>query len=359
MKRAATYLGIGLLTLAGCSSESATPDDDSRSFRGEVRLDVCAEQSEPELVRCGGDAAPGLIAAVCGDLATQSRVTINGSLFVDGQSRIASPLSVTSCFTGFGGIRADSTEEVAGDLSTAADWTVNSPAQVGANALIGGKLYAKNDVAVGGVLHAADTDLTNVSASVVAEAMAPKNPLHCELALAPSTIISRLETATFVDLRAALSAQTEVARVQLGCARYRFDSFGIDNEVTLHIKGHTVIVVEGDVRIASPLTVELEPDAQLDFLIGGSLDVNARVSFSRGATWLAVGGALRITAPFELDGTLYAPESAVSSTEVSAGSLPNPLSVNGSLLVGSLSVASPLTVSPSSEPPLPACRPSR
>jgi len=356
MKLATAYLGIGLLTLAGCSSEPAAASDETRNFRGEVRLDVCEGERGPELVRCGGDAAPGLIAAVCGDFATQDRVTVNGSLAVGGQSRIASPLRVSSCFTGFGGIRAESTEEVAGDLATAFDWVVDSAARVGANVLVGGKLHARNAVAVGGVLHAAAVDMTKVSASVVVDAMAPKNPLHCELASQPSAIISGLESATFVDLRDALAAHSEAARVQLGCARYRFDSFGIDQELTLHIKGHTLIVVDGNVRIAAPLTVELEPDAQLDFLIGGALEVNERLSFSKGTTWLAVGGALSIAAPLELDGTLYAPGSAVSSTKLSADKRANLLTVNGALLVGSLSVASPVAVSASSEPPLPACR---
>jgi hypothetical protein len=205
MKYAATCLGIGLLTLAACSSEPAAVGDDSRSFRGEVRLDVCDGESGPELVRCGGDAAPGLIAAVCGDFASQNRVTVSGSLAVGGRSRIASPLRVTSCFTGFGGIRAESTEEVAGDLATAGDWSVSSAARIGANALVGGRLDAKDAVTVHGVLHAEAVDTTKVSASVVAGAMAPENPLHCELASRPSAIISRLESAAFVDLRDALA----------------------------------------------------------------------------------------------------------------------------------------------------------
>src|SRR6187402_3599951 len=49
MKLATAYLGIGLLTLAGCSSEPAAASDETRSFRGEVRLDVCEGERGPEL----------------------------------------------------------------------------------------------------------------------------------------------------------------------------------------------------------------------------------------------------------------------------------------------------------------------
>jgi hypothetical protein len=90
-------------------------------------------------------------------------------------------------------------------------------------------------------------------------------------------------------------------------------------------------------------------------LIGGQLEVDNRVSFLGGSTWLAIGGAVRIAAPMQLEGLLYAPQSAVSSTETSPDSV---LSISGALLVGSLQVASPVIVSASSEPPLPACRPS-
>lgn len=354
MKQASTYLGIGLIALVGCSSGPETSGYDARAFSGEVQLDSCGGQSAPRLPRCGGDAALGIIAAVCGDLTTQNTLTINGSLAVGGQSRFGSPLRVTSCFTGFGGIRADATEEVLGDLSTAADWLVNSPAQVGANALVGGKLYAKNEVAVRGVLHA-DADMTNVSASFVTEAMAPKNPLNCERAPSPAATIARLEAGAFVDLRDALAAHSEAAHVQLGCATYRFDALGIDNELTLHIKGHTVIIVDGNVRVASSMIVELEPDAQLDFLIGGQLEVEKKLSFTGGSTWLAIAGAVQIAAPMQLDGTLYAPQSDVSSTP---GSVDDELRINGALLVGSLHLASPVTVKASSDPPLPACQPS-
>ena len=356
MEPALAYCCIVLLTIVGCSNAPNAASDEVRGFLGDVALDSCADQAQPVLVRCGGDVAPGSIAAVCGDLEAESRVTVaGGSLAVSGHSRIAAPLHVSSCFTGFAGIRADGSEDVAGDLSTAGDWLVGSPAHVGGNANVGGKLYARNDVAVHGVLHAKDVDMTNVTASTLAETIAARDPLRCELAPTPSATISRLEAGAFVDLRYALSAHSQQARVQLGCATYRFDSFGIDNELRLHIKGHTVIVVDGDVHIASPMRVELEPDARLDLLIGGSLEVDSQLSFSGGSTWLAVGGDVRITAPMQLEGMLSAPRSAVSLTD---GSPDNVLNVTGTLLVGSLHVASPVTVTASAEPPLPVCRPS-
>jgi len=352
--------GLALFSLAalvGCSSDHAEPGYDTRGFQGDVQLDSCTGDAAPELVRCGGDAAPGIIAAVCGDLEADNTVTVNGgSLAVTGRARLASPLHVTGgSFTGFSGIQGDNTQDVTGDLATSGDWIVSSPAHIGGDAFVGGTLDAKNDVDIGGVLHAAPADMMNINAAEVAAPTNVTNPLHCEAAPAPSATISRLEKGDFVDERYALSSHTHAARVQLGCATYRFDSFGIDSDLTLHVKGHTVIAVDGDVRVASPVIVELEPGAQLDFLIGGSLQVDNRLSFSGGSTWLAVGGALRIAAPMQLEGYLYAPQSAFSSTRVAAD---NTLDVTGRLLVDSLRAASPVNVNASADPELPACRPS-
>jgi len=211
MRQVLTYCSVALLTLVGCSSDPSASTDQTRDFLGEVALDSCGGEPQPKLVRCGGDAAPGVIAAVCGDLEAESTVTVNGSLAVSGASYFAAPLRVSSCFTGFERIRADGSEDIAGDLSTGGDWLVNSSARVGGNANVGGKLDAQSAVAVRGVLHAKDVDMTNVSASTVAAAIRSNNPLYCDLAPAPATTLSRLAAVPSLDLGAALSARKRAA----------------------------------------------------------------------------------------------------------------------------------------------------
>jgi hypothetical protein len=353
-----TYLSVTLLALSvvtGCSGDPSAPDYATQGFHGEVKLATCDMNHEPALVRCGGDAVPGIIAAVCGDLEADNTVTVTGGDFaVSGQSHLAAPLHVTGgSFTGLLGIQADNTEDVSGDLATSGDWVVSSPAHVGGDAFIGGKLEATNSVAVDGVLHVANADTQHVTAGTIkADGTTVMTSLKCELAPAPNATIQRVEAGDFLDLGQALTAHSVAAEVTLDCARYRFTSFGIDNDLVLHVSGHTVIVVDGDVRVAAPMTVKLDPDATLDFLIGGSLEVDNTLSFSGGSTWLAIGNDLKIAAPLTLVGFLYAPQSAVAASEVSADNI---LGVSGSLLVNSVHVASPITVTAVSGPALPAC----
>ncbi len=352
-------VAVSLLALVGCSGDPDAPNYDAAGFRGDVQLRACNADAEQPLVRCGGDAAPGIIAAVCGDLEADNTVTLSGgSLAVSGHTRLAAPLHVNlGSFTGFGGIQADNTQDVSGDLATAGDWVVSSPAHVGGDAFVGGALDARNQVDVGGVLHVAGADMKNVTArDVTTTGTTVTSPLHCNAAPDSQPKIAHIEAGGVVDLGHALVKHSQPATVELGCARYRFASLGIENNLDLHVTGNTVIVVDGDMRIAAPMRVLLDEDAQLDFLVGGALEVDNQLTFSGGSTWLAVAGELRIASPMKLVGFLYAPQSAVSSA--SSVSADNTLDVLGSLLVDSVRVASPITVTAMEQPALPACPPS-
>ncbi len=264
----------------------------------------------PLLVRGNTEAAPGIIAAVCGNLEGHNTLTLKS-----------------------------------GALAVSGDWTASAPARVGGAAFVNGKLEASNSVTIDGVLHTSAADLTNVTASsVTAVGVAPDTPVQCASAPVSRAAIAQIEAAGMIDMGDALAAHSESANVELGCARYRFSSWGINNELLLRVTGSTVIVVEGDVRIAAPVRIDVAPDAKLDFIVGGSLQVDNTLSFSGGSTWLGVEKEVRIAAPVTLTGYLFAPLSQVA--------LDNTLTIDGSLFVGPLRAAAPLTVTalPGSEP---------
>ena len=289
-------IALLLLSLASCSQRSGPQWFGPDGFSGNVDLQACgAAASDPTLERCAVT-EPSTIAAVCGDLDEHNTLTLS-----------------------------------AGSLAVAGDWIVSSPAHIGGDAVVGGMLEATNTVTVDGALHAqAD------------------NALACDGAPPVGGAVANAESLGENDLGDALLPHSRPADVSLGCARYRFSSLGIDNELTFHVTGKTVIVVDGDVRISSPMQVELEPGATLDFLIGGALQVDNTLSFSGGSTWLAVGGEIDVGAPLRLTGVLYAPGSQLSVN--------NTLDISGSLLVGSMTVASPVTVTALAGPALSACQ---
>jgi hypothetical protein len=272
-------------------------------FHGDLDLRECAaEAPTTQLVRGNADPAPGVIAAVCGNLEAHNALTLT-----------------------------------AGALVVSGDWVTSAPARVGGAAFVNGNLRASNLVTIDGVLHTNATDLANVSAaSVTALGAGPRSPPECAQAPVSPEAIRRIEANGIIDMGDALTAHSESANVALGCARYRFSSWGIDNELVLRITGSTVIVVEGDVRIASSVRIELAPDAKLDLIIGGSLQVERALSLTGGSSWLGVGGDLRLTAPVDIDGSLFAPRSQLAQGDT--------LNINGSLFVGTLRIAAPLAV---------------
>ena len=302
---------FALLLLAACSSQPGTPDEGRAGFRGDMDLRACGNAAPtPLLVRGNTEAAPGIIAAVCGNLEGHNTLTLKS-----------------------------------GALAVSGDWTASAPARVGGAAFVNGKLEASNSVTIDGVLHTSAADLTNVTASsVTAVGVAPDTPVQCASAPVSRAAIAQIEAAGMIDMGDALAAHSESANVELGCARYRFSSWGINNELLLRVTGSTVIVVEGDVRIAAPVRIDVAPDAKLDFIVGGSLQVDNTLSFSGGSTWLGVEKEVRIAAPVTLTGYLFAPLSQVA--------LDNTLTIDGSLFVGPLRAAAPLTVTalPGSEP---------
>lgn len=332
------WIALGALgsLLVACGNDAGPQ---SPFFRGDVDVRSCSGSEKAPLLDDGEANPRRVIAAICGDLQQDNTLTVsNGSLAVDGHSRIASPLNVVNgSFTGFAGIEADNTHDVAGDLATAGDWVVHSPAHVGGDARIGGQLSATNTVDVDGTLWSTGTVPERVSAGHVSSSPGPiANPLDCANARSVSDLIDGALAPGFVDFGPALSKVPARTDVRLGCDRYRFASWGVEQPLTVRVSGATVVVVDGDVRIASPLRIEVEPNASLQLLIRGSLEVDNTLVITGRSTWLGVGGDLRVASPMELTGVLYAPHAAVG--------LDNTLEVTGALCVGALRVAAPLTV---------------
>jgi cytoskeletal protein CcmA (bactofilin family) len=292
------------------------------------------------MVRCDGGVAKGHAAAVCGGLVVDNTLTVRaGSLIVGGDSRIASPLRVENgSFIGIGGIEGDNTEDVDGDLSTASNWMVTGPAHVGGNATVGGRLDARNSVRIDGVLRVASDVSSGVEATTIMNDVRDvPAPLSCEGA--PDVVAiadAAAQRPGVADEGETLAAVSEPTHLTLGCGTYRFDSWGVDNDLTLRVEGKTVIVVDGDMRIASPTHVVVAPGGSLDFVVTGGLQIENTLSIDGAPTWLAVAGDVKIASPTRLTGWLVAPKSEVLAD--------NTLDVDGALLVGSLRVASPVTV---------------
>ena len=302
---------------------------------------------------CSTAGAPDTLAlGVCGNLQADNTLTVDsahgGSLLaVNGSTTIASPMNVQGSMVSYGTIDARNTLHVSSNVSTAGDWLVSSPAQTNGDAFIGGMVDARNTVKVDGTLHvnvsAAAEGVTAGAVSV--EPVAVAKPLDCSRAprardLVDSLTRDRTGWSEVFFGRESASKVTVPSEITLGCGRYYFAPLEVDNTLAIHVVGDVVMVVDGDLRIASPTVIDLAAGARLTLVVRDSLQVDNTLSIADGtdpaATWVAVGGTLRVASPLRMNGALVMPDGDLAGD--------NTFDLEGSALVGSLRVAAPMVV---------------
>ncbi len=226
------------------------------------------------------------------------------------------------------------------DLLVAGDWHSSAPVSVAGGADVSGTLTHDNTVSVGGTLAVAaesGSGALQTGATVVGPVT---SPLACGQAASNANFVS--DSAQHHDdvlPRFALANISEPTELTLGCGRYFLDSITANNTLDLHIAGPTTLVIEGDVTIAAPMRVDLETaGAELDFVIGGALQINNTLSVGSSAhpVWMSVAGEIRVASPANIFGVLVAPTSALQGD--------NTLDVFGAAMVGATRVASPMNV---------------
>lgn len=382
-----TVTGFGALGVVACSGSGGDalgpghvgapydPDGASgdRRWQGDVDWRSCDRRGADvetsalaSAVRCASDDADDgavlFALAVCGDLAADNTLTLQprggrapASLAVQGRTRIASPLRVAGSFTSLLGIDAHNTVEVDGNVATSGDYRVSAPARIAGDALVGGVLEAQNTVSVGGVLRANDVvgpgavEATSTSpgpaqvAPPLECANAPDVPALVRAAWGPGGAPvepGAIGGPGFPIPEDAWRSIREPTRATLGCDLYRFGGVEVNNELTLRIEGHTVIVVDGGLRVAAPTRVEVAPGGSLVLLVGGSLEVDNTLEIVGGGarSWIGVGQRVRIASPTRLEGWLVAPRANLDAD--------NTLELTGAAMVHDLRVASPLVVRP-------------
>src|SRR5207249_1300391 len=107
--------------------------------------------------------------------------------------------------------------------------------------------------------------------------------------------------------------------LDLPCGIYRVGPIRGDGELTLRITGRAALLVDGDLSLTAPFTVELATDdAELDLMIGGILSSDHAIVLGRddhpARTRVYVGGSgtIELSGDSHLAANLYAPGAAVA-----------------------------------------------
>ena len=122
-------------------------------------------------------------------------------------------------------------------------------------------------------------------------------------------------------------------RLDLPCGRYYLSAIHAGSAVTIAVHGRTAIFVGGNVDMGSPFSVTIDPQAEVDFFIGGTINSGANVSFGStevpaqsrvyvAGNAMSLGGSSIVIA-----GNFYLPYASFSNG--------NPMDLYGSMFSGS------------------------
>jgi hypothetical protein len=243
------------------------------------------------------------------------------------------------------------------DANIARDLTVNGPLGMNVAITAGGDANIAGDItlssfAVTGTLTVPATATNSGGTTAGATVRAPVTvtpPCAC----APTDLV---DIAAFVashktdnnDAAIGLSSSrlTDYAgdvSLDLPCGIYYVGPVRGMGALTLRITGRVALLVDGDMTLTSPLTIELATqDAELDLMIGGLLSSNARMMAgdtnhpSRTRIYVGGAGTINLSGDSQLAANVYAPAAAVA--------LSAPATIFGSLFVRRLDQAAPVTI---------------
>jgi len=210
-----------------------------------------------------------------------------------------------------------------GDLRVAGNVDVAGYASVARNAWLGGSYTGWGPFTVTGELHHAQSVLAfPLSAgSEVTEAVTVSKPCPCEaevlwpIGQLVESAKQQNDNLLYQIDGQALSSVAGEALLALPCGKFYLSQIDGSGNVTIRVSGMSALFIEGSVRLNGNLQIELEPGAELDTFIQGTLAVTGAMTLGAqerpAASRIFVAGAedIALTSPFV--GNLYAPNARV------------------------------------------------
>ena len=196
------------------------------------------------------------------------------------------------------------------------------PSEIKADMHLGGSWKASTDFSVDGPAYVVG-ELSGVTVSGKTEVV-QSVPVACDCAedkLVPIAAIVKAHQAPDNDNEAigldeaVLESPTSALRLDLPCGNFYFTGIHTSLATTIHVHGRTALYVAGDVEGSSALAFVLDPGAELDLFVGGTLKVSDTFVFGSpnypALSRAYVGGTAKIPLSdnVRLAGQLYAPNS--------------------------------------------------
>ncbi len=266
-----------------------------------------------------------------GDLDSSAKLSLGGALHIAGAGgAVVGPLELRESL------------RVGGPLTTTA-----SENSIGTDAYVAGNITGKVDI--NGTLHvpAGATVGPAVTATMtVREPVSVPAPCDCSPQLA--SIAQEVAGLSTVNDNAAgglapnrLQASDAPVALDIPCGRFFLSAINTKADVALTVHGRALIAVMGDLTARGGFTITLDPGAEVDLLVMGTLSVAGGGLFgnksapSRVRIWIASDKVLLDNSPI-VGAVIHAPVAAVSA--------PQGFELYGSLLSRSLTFGGGLNV---------------
>lgn len=221
--------------------------------------------------------------------------------------------------------------EVHGDVRLGGELTVSGPMYVTRDAWFAESVVSLSIASVRRDVHQRPGKTFDASVPALvggqtfAEEFSIAPPCRCDSAAALdwSSVLASASTQNdneLIDLDAlALATAPDAVDLTLPCGRFYVTEITGDREIHLRVTGRVALFVGGEVSSSGPLDVELGPDAELDWFVGGALDLSNAIRVGDAARPAAVriyvAGAGELPVPREfVFANLYAPLSDVVLT---------------------------------------------
>ena len=298
------------------------------------------------LCSCDSVSAPARIRTDSFDSRTTSAfeesgaaIGIGGDLVANAEVRAGGALHVA----GPGGIRTSTQLRTAGSLRVGGPAMLSDQnVDVGTDAFVNGNVSGR--LRVTETLHVPPgAQLTGgvEYATLVNEAITVSPPCDCSASFVDVARAIAEAAATNADAAiglqpTALADVTTTTSIALPCGIFHLTEIDAEASVTLVVRGHTLLAVDGDVTARAGFTVQLDPSAELDLLVGGQLIVTGGGTFgaagapARFRVWVASTTTVLFDGAPLISGIIHAPLAPVTA---SSG-----LPLSGSLLARSVAI---------------------
>jgi hypothetical protein len=214
---------------------------------------------------------------------------------------------------------------VAGDLHAAGDLDFVGYTPIARDAFLGGNVTNAGYATVGGNLTITGNDVlpltvtgTRTKATVT---VAP--PCDCNALLDIGALVDAAQTtndnASIHLADDALHDVLGVADVTLPCGKYYLSDISGIGQIVIHVTGRVALFIGGSITAAADLEVNLDPGAEIDVFIEGTLVLAGKGSFGSAShpasTRIYVGGSddVVLVGASGFVGNLYAPYARVTS----------------------------------------------